>query len=164
MSFRNKEGAQTVMVSRQFSFRAWSEALQNFYYFSFPDRGPETTYKELPNRTVQQFTEMFDRNGVPIYEGDIVQRYPKEKYSPFTIRWSSDQGWDLPSSDPPSSNLVDFEIIGNAVQANCVRCGHTNPPNQDGSCSAYGYNGVDCQPQPCICRDHILSREVSGNE
>lgn len=101
---------------RQFSFRAWSWALQNFYYFTFPDRGPETTYKELPNRVVQQFTELFDRAGVPIYEGDIVQRYPKEKYSPFAIKWSQDEGWSLPASEPPNQRMIDFEVIGNIYQ------------------------------------------------
>lgn len=39
----------------------------------------------------------------------------------------------------------------------CESCPHTNPPNPDGSCSAYGYNGVDCQAQPCICRNHVLA-------
>lgn len=38
--------------------------------------------------------------------------------------------------------------------AHCRGCLHTNPANPDGSCSAYGYNGVDCQAQPCVCRDH----------
>lgn len=38
----------------------------------------------------------------------------------------------------------------------CLRCGHTNPPDTDKPCSAYGYNGVDCSPQPCVCRLHIL--------
>lgn len=39
----------------------------------------------------------------------------------------------------------------------CPRCLHTNPAEADGSCSAYGYNGVDCQAQPCVCRNHILT-------
>lgn len=44
----------------------------------------------------------------------------------------------------------------------CPRCGHTNPRESDGSCSARGYNGVDCQPQPCFCRNHIAGEQVKG--
>lgn len=46
----------------------------------------------------------------------------------------------------------------------CNNCKHKNPPEDDGSCSAYGYNGVDCQPQPCICRAHILSEHPQTEE
>lgn len=38
----------------------------------------------------------------------------------------------------------------------CLRCGHINPADGNGHCSAYGYNSVDCSPQPCICRLHLL--------
>lgn len=41
-------------------------------------------------------------------------------------------------------------------EPHCRACLHTNPPEPDGSCSAYGYNGVDCQAQPCVCRNHIV--------
>jgi hypothetical protein len=38
----------------------------------------------------------------------------------------------------------------------CPNCGHKlESVNRDGSCGAYGYNGVDCQAQPCFCRSHI---------
>ena len=37
----------------------------------------------------------------------------------------------------------------------CDNCPHrAMPANADGSCSAYGYNGVDRQPQPCMCHSH----------
>lgn len=42
-------------------------------------------------------------------------------------------------------------------EAYCKSCKHTNLANEDGSCSGYGYNGVDCQPQPCICREHSVT-------
>lgn len=41
-------------------------------------------------------------------------------------------------------------------EAHCRSCMHANEPNADGSCSAYGYNGVDCQAQPCGCRNHVV--------
>lgn len=41
-------------------------------------------------------------------------------------------------------------------EPHCFECKHTNEAETDGSCSAYGYNGVDCSPQPCICRNHIV--------
>lgn len=42
-------------------------------------------------------------------------------------------------------------------EAYCRGCMHTNEAEVDGSCSAYGYNGVDCSPQPCVCRNHIVA-------
>lgn len=42
-------------------------------------------------------------------------------------------------------------------EAHCRNCYHTNEANADGSCSAYGYNGVDCQAQPCVCRNHAVT-------
>lgn len=41
-------------------------------------------------------------------------------------------------------------------EPHCRNCYHANEANADGSCSAYGYNGVDCQAQPCVCRNHIV--------
>lgn len=41
-------------------------------------------------------------------------------------------------------------------EAHCRNCYHTNEAEADGSCSAYGYNGVDCSPQPCACRNHVV--------
>lgn len=106
------------MSSRQFSFRAWSEALQNFYYFSFPDRGPETTYKELPNRIVQQFTGLFDRNSVPIYEGDIVRLItPVKKLDGVDRIYFEDGAFQFRGE---SLNYLSspefFEIIGNVYE------------------------------------------------
>lgn len=42
-------------------------------------------------------------------------------------------------------------------EPHCRACMHTNEAESDGSCSAYGYNGVDCQAQPCTCRTHVIT-------
>jgi hypothetical protein len=48
-------------------------------------------------------------------------------------------------------------------EPHCRNCMHANEPNPDGSCSAYGYNGVDCQAQPCTCRNHIVKVHENPN-
>lgn len=49
-------------------------------------------------------------------------------------------------------------------ELHCFNCKHTNEPNADGSCSAYGYNGVDCQAQPCRCKNHEVKNNVDKYE
>lgn len=65
---------------------------------------------------LMQFTGVKDRNGIEIYEGDVVQRYPKDKYNAFVVEWSLDEGWGLPTFIPPETTLIDFEIIGNIYE------------------------------------------------
>ena len=64
----------------------------------------------------QQCTELRDRRGQDIYEGDIVQRHPTTKYHFFMVLWSQDEGWGLPSSIPPTCDLIDFEVVGNGYE------------------------------------------------
>lgn len=69
-----------------------------------------------PIGTDQRFTGYMDRKGNSIYEGDIIQRYPKDKYKAFEVEWSLDQGFGLPTFEPPESSMVDFEVIGNTYE------------------------------------------------
>lgn len=57
-------------------------------------------------------------------------------------RTRSPDGWD------------EAIAVVKAKSTRCGNCYHRVPANDDGSCSAYGYNGVDCQSQPCVCRKH----------
>lgn len=64
----------------------------------------------------QRFTGLVDRRYVPIYEGDTVQRYPLHKYTAFLVEWSRDEGWRLPSSEPASTIMIDFQVTGNLYE------------------------------------------------
>ena len=69
------------------------------------------------------------------------------------VMWGLDRDIPLAPDSATSMRSACIEKVKEAGQW-CDLCGHKNPPNEDGSCSKYGYNGVDCQSQPCVCRSH----------
>ena len=70
-------------MSREITFRAWSEKENLFYYEAEKTYDcrcggvgcDEQTFEHVlndDNYTVEQFTGIYDRNNTPIYEGDII--------------------------------------------------------------------------------------------
>ena len=64
-------------MSREIKFRVWAHASGVMFY---PDAEAGWTMsggrlRELPNTTLMQYTGLKDKNGVEIYEGDIIEHF-----------------------------------------------------------------------------------------
>lgn len=96
----------------RFKFRAWDSVLKKMSLFGF-DRASQ--YSECLDTPIMQWTGLVDKNGVEIYESDIVEycikvssRGPKRQ----TVIYMN-YGYISPLNN---SFSVDFKVIGNIHQ------------------------------------------------
>jgi len=83
---------------REIKFRAWDRATNKFITLELTGdpfepmkyKRPEghKYLKEMPNIVWQQCTGLMDRDGVEIYEGDIVQSDNTNYGKPFAVKWA----------------------------------------------------------------------------
>ena len=103
------------MTMRQIKFRAWlpqSEEMSVLYGFTLNMAGEIITNG---GSIVMQFTGLHDKNGVEIYEGDIVTHDYESEYGPLlhtdTVEYQA--GAFYPICEKPG---LEFEVIGNIYQ------------------------------------------------
>jgi hypothetical protein len=111
-------------MNRQLKFRIWDNEQKKFEYF------------ELNKFPVQQFTEFYDKNKKPIYEGDRVRFGYTGNVDFFgEVIWLEDRasfGVRYKNNfetfeDVPMNHMKYFEVVGNIFQLPCN-------PDHNGEC------------------------------
>jgi hypothetical protein len=141
-------------MNRELKFRVWDNEQKKFEYFELnnitvPDR--LLTQDKFP---VQQFTELYDKNKKPIYEGDRVRFGYTGKVDFFgEVIWLEDRasfGVRTGNAFETFEDLMDymkyFEVVGNIFQLPCN-------PDHNGECLVCDCWLSDCQ---FIKKDNVV--------
>lgn len=116
---------------REIKFRAWDKRLN---YMIEPFRLQNLTFEFVshPDNIFLQYTGLRDKNGVGIYEGDILRWYIRGEEEVGEVRWQHD-GWGIEgfwapwqdNPEAPFSEDMPLEVIGN-IWENPELLGETN--------------------------------------
>lgn len=110
-------------------FRIWNKQLQKFVNYDewyingqgevfFLDIMDNDLVKGDPsNVTVQRFTELYDKSGTPLFEGDIVEHGSLDQRYPITYRFGR---WMVGESSSLHDFWVDNTRIGDICDVNLV--------------------------------------------
>jgi uncharacterized phage protein (TIGR01671 family) len=106
---------------REIKFRVWSILINNWVY-PVLDVTNNFYYKDNENKIFEQFTGLQDKNGVDIYEGDIIS---SKSWNPQQYEIIFEEGEfcfvSLEKVEAPYTNAIHhciyFEVIGNIHQS-----------------------------------------------
>lgn len=117
---------------REIKFRAWDERIKRMLYKNFYDRNwyyhsvkCHTHKKLMPEdfsfQVLMQYTGLKDKNGIEIYEGDILEHEddpPSGVYEGCEVTFDEEYGIYCFKNDAPNllSSYCNLKIIGNIYE------------------------------------------------